>query len=246
MKTIPIILSTGNSPEELNLTLRSLKATDVESNPIVLVDQSSSPKMKKYLYEDQKTKVKLEYDKEIAIQKVEDLLYSYINIPESEETRAIGGQHTVVALDKVASDPSSLLLAKINLAFTMYPLAPYCVILESGLMFNRDWFVELEKIAKNSSRVALASCYSVYGNQSRIEPSGSCLATTKEFYKQLVKAGLYTNISLSGEGTPCEKLQGFAKKLGMIVKTSEKSFIHPISSGFNYSNLFCKPVAWLN
>ncbi len=267
MNKTPIIILTKDNPEYLYVMLKSFTATNIENNPVVIVDDCSTyEKTKKLLYTNDAIDVKFDdwtITDEKNTQELADkeAAQNYIDIPKMNRIIGIGKKFITVSTPRYLGQMNRTLFG-IKLAFDMYPTAQNCVILDDDILFNRDWLKMLLKINSYESFKNEIAMISVYSEKLRDKDApeyyqddmiaGKCILFTHKFYNQMCSIGLLKNMTLSGEGTMYNKLQRLAKNLGFISIVSRDSYIQNLEKRnlvnkdkvLKFEKNFVMPIAW--
>lgn len=265
MKT-PIIILTKDNPEYLYVTLKSLTATNIGDNPIIIVDDSSSmEKTRSFLYTNDAIEIKFDdwtIKDNLSTQELADkeAATSYLNIPQITKIIGIKKKFTIIRTPKYLG-PIYRTLYGINLAFTLYPSAENCVILEDDILFNKNWMTKMFEIQKFEFFKKKAAMISTYTEKLKTveqpyfkdEPiKGKAVMITNAFYKKLKQLGLLSSMDLVGEGGVFIHLQVLAEKLNFVCLTSRSSYIQNLQKRnlvnkdkvLKYDKNFVMPIAW--
>lgn len=267
MEITPIIILTKDNPEYLYLTLKSLTATEIENNPIIIVDDGSSMQMTRtFLYTNETIDVSFDdWTKvsELSSQEIADkeAAMSFLDIPKISKIFGIKRKFSIVKTPTYLGQEYRTMFA-INLGFSLYPKAKTCCVLEDDMLFNKNWFKVLKKIYQceyNASNVGLVSIYNeiakktefpLYLKNNRFQ--GKMFLITNKFYKMLKKYQYFNTSDLIRSGTIYEILQGLAYKFGFDTFVSLKSYVQNIGKRnlcnkdkiLKYDDNFLKPIAW--
>lgn len=264
MNKTPIIILTKDNPEYLYVTLKSLTATNLENNPVIIIDDCSDmPKTKTFLYTNDPLEVKFDdwtLKDDLNSQETADkeAAASYLNIPKISSILGIKKKFTIVRTKKYIGEQHRIMLG-IKTAFDLYPNADKCIILEDDILFNKNWLKKMDEIYKYEfrSNVAMISSYSEIPKNGREYfkdeiIQGKAVLFTAKFYRKLRRLGLYSSMDLTGDGNAYHRLQRLAEKVGFICLTTNKSYIQNLEKRnlvnkdkvLMYDKNFVMPIAW--
>lgn len=171
----PILILTRDNPEYLYVTLKSLSATDLKNNPIIIIDDSSELEFTKKFYltmnefdvtfDDWTNKFKTSSqevcDKTIA--------KTFLAIPQIKKIKGIKRKFQVISTSHVLG-PTKIIQFALKTCFTLFPKADKCCIIDDNILFNKYWLKEALSIYEDNNRPPLnkIGIVSVYSEESSI------------------------------------------------------------------------------
>lgn len=267
MKKMPIIIITKDNPEYLFLTLKSLKASKLYNNPIIIIDDSSMMRKTQKFYSTNE-KFQVSYEDWTAeaknLQEEMDKFYGkeFIYIPRIKEITGIHKEVQIISTPKYMGHTKILQYA-INFAFTYFPSSNGCCILDDDILFNPYWLnktLELYDDEKFYKKIGILSVYSEkellpdYDNYNEIIHNsfrGKMMFIHKNLYKEMKSSGILNKI-FPKDIKNYMYLQKIADSLGYLTLTTNKSYIQSLEKRnlcgddkiLRYENNFMKPIAW--
>ena len=164
----PIIILTRDNPEYLYVTLKSLSATELNNNPILIVDDSSKLEFTKkfYLTMDE---FDVTFDdwtsKGESSQEICDktIAQTFLAIPQIKKIKGIKRRFQVISTPKVLG-PTKIIQFALKTCFTLFPKADKCCIIDDNILFNKYWLKEALSIYNDMNRpmnkIGIISVYS--------------------------------------------------------------------------------------
>lgn len=266
----PIIILTRDNPEYLYVTLKSLSKTELNDNPILIIDDSSEMDFTKKFYStmdefdvtfDDWTK-KGESTQEIADKTIAK---TFLAIPQIKKIKGIKRKYQVVSTPKVLGENKILQFA-LRTCFTIFSKADACCIIDDNILFNKYWLKEAHSIYEDfnrpNNRIGIISTYSeelripefrykIDGQRFR----GKMMMVSRELYKEMFFHGFFEkNIQFSGNEPNFVELERVSYSFGFITIVSGPSFIQSLERRhlatkeklLKYQNNFIRPIAWNN
>lgn len=164
----PIIILTRDNPEYLYVTLKSLSATELNNNPILIIDDSSELELTKKFYStmDEFDVTFDDWTKQSkSSQEICDkaIAKTFLAIPQIKKIKGIKRKFQVISTPKVLG-PNKILQFALKFCFTIFPKATKCCIIDDNILFNKYWLKEAESIFDDNYRpnnkVGIVSTYS--------------------------------------------------------------------------------------
>lgn len=216
MEIIPIIVLSNNNVEDLFLTLSSLEASDIGNSPIMIVDTSDNENklMKSFLYSSDEIKLSFPSSR----------FWSFI--PKKKIISNFSEKYNVIRPNNDLKNYS--ILYGINLAFNVFPFIDYCVIIESGIVLNKNWINESKNLIDKNSIISIIS-------------ANKELMITKELYLKLYEYNYFSSSELNQDLDSFEAVKEIASKLGFKWINSERNWAQLISK--EYDENFVKPMS---
>lgn len=267
MKKTPIIIITKDNPEYLYVTLKSLTASKLYNNPILIIDNNSELDFTKGFYYSMN-----EYDVSFDdwtsesknSQEMLDKAFSktFLSIPFIESIKGLKRKFQIVSTPKTL-EPNKILLYAMKTAFTIFPEADYCCILNDSLLFNPNWLKKTHEIYNDErfhTKVGIISVYSekrsVPEYEYRLDPGyfrGKMMFINKNLYKEMTYVGWFKpNVKVPNNDVNYIELEKIANTLGYITITTENSYIQSIEKRhlsnehkiLKFHQNFKNPVSW--
>lgn len=164
----PILILTRDNPEYLYVTLKSLSATELNNNPIIIIDDSSELEFTKKFYStmdqfdvtfDDWTK-KGESSQEISDKTIAQ---TFLAIPQIKKIKGIKRKFQVISTPHILG-PTKILQFALKTCFTLFPKADKCCIIDDNILFNKHWLKETlsiyEDVNRPMNKVGIISVYS--------------------------------------------------------------------------------------
>lgn len=265
----PILILTRDNPEYLYVTLKSLSATNLNNNPILIIDDSSSLDFTKKFYFtmdefdatfDDWTTIKGGSSQEICDKAIAD---TFLTIPQIKKIKGIKRKYQV-ASTKRAVGPQKIIQFALKTAFTIFPKAETCCLIDDNILFNKHWLEEAEDlyayVKKLKNKVGIVSTYSeepvIPNFRYKIDKQsfrGKMMYVSRELYKEMFFHGFFDyGAKFPGKEPNFVEFEQFAYKLGFITVVSGPSFIQSMEKRnlvnkeklLMYQNNFIKPIAW--
>lgn len=264
MNITPIIILTKDNPEYLYVTLKSLTATCIKDNPIIILDNCSTLEItKKFLYSDEGIVTSIsDWTKRenMNSQEQADKEYAnnFLNIPKINQIVGIKRKFSIIQTPKYLNH-NQLAVYAINLLFTLFPNSDTGCILDDNILFNKHWLDEALKIfemEKKISNIGIISTFSENVKESEYFEylknntlKGKMMLITNNFYNEFKKILTY---NIPYNEPYYIYLQSLAYKLGFITFTSGISYIQSLEPRhlstkdklFKFDSSFKKPLAW--
>lgn len=264
MEITPIIILTKDNPEYLYVTLKSLTATCINNNPIIILDNCSTLEItKKFLYTNEVIETSFnDWTKRENMNSQEQIDKEYatdfLNIPKINLIIGIYNKFTVIQTPKYLNQ-NQLIIYAINLSFTLFPNANTCCILDDNIIFNKHWLDEAKQIFEEEKKVSNIGIISTFSEnvkeseffeyQKNNTLKGKMMLITSNFYNELKKILTY---NIPYNEPYYVYLQSLAYKLGFVTFTSAISYIQSLEPRhlstkdklFKCDSSFKKPIAW--
>lgn len=267
MERTPIIIITRDNPEYLYVTLKSLTATELMNNPILIVDDSSQLDLtRKFYYTMDEYPVTFDdwtkpgkssqeiYDKKFG--------HEFLYIPQITKIKGIKRKFQVISTPKTLG-PDKILFYAMKAAFTIFPESTSCCILDDNILFNSKWLkktLEIYQDERFHSKIGIISVYSeteiIHNCDYHFDHDafkGKMMFINKNLYKEMTYIGWFkNNVKLPGDFVNYKELQRIADSLGYITITTDISYIQSLEKRnlcgkdkiLKYQNNFKYPVAW--
>jgi len=267
MERTPIAVLTKDNPEYLNITLRSLKATETFESPVFIIDDCSEyQKTKDFLYSDQPIEVCLDDWTSVKSNSLQELAdkeaaKSYLTIPQITSMNGLKNRYNIIKTKKYLGKLNRILFA-VKFVFDSYPSSKMCAILDDDIMLNKNWLREAYKIYEYEHFKSKIGMISVFNEKCKDEEdveyyindviNGKCVLFTKKLFDEIVRTGIYNGVSISGEGPAYYKIQKLAENLGFVSLNSRLSYVQSLEKRnlvnkekvLMYDSNFVKPIAW--
>lgn len=267
MNKTPIIILTRDNPEYLYVTLKSLKASDIENNPILIIDNCSNFRRTLKFY-NTNDEFPVTFDDwtspSNSSQEEADKLYAetFLSIPKINKITGINKKFQVVYTPHII-DPSKILFYAIKTAFSVFPESNHCCILDDNILFNPNWLsktLEIYNDEKYNTKIGIISMYSEIEKtpsfKYRFEPDifrGKMMFVTRDLYNDMTAIGWFKNdIKIPSEDVNYMELARIAHSLNYSIITSEISYIQSLEKRnlsskdklLRLNNNFKTPIAW--
>lgn len=166
----PILILTRDNPEYLYVTLKSLSATNLDNNPIIIIDDSSELKFTKNFYSTM-DEFNVTFDdwtkegKSKSSQEISDKIIakSFLAIPQITKIKGIKRKFQIISTPYVLG-PTKIIQFALKTCFTLFPKANKCCIIDDNILFNKYWLKEalsiFEDTNKGENKVGIVSVYS--------------------------------------------------------------------------------------
>lgn len=206
---IPIMLITQDSLDDFVNTLNSLQKSDLNNNPIIIIDNSENNIIEKFLY----TNDLIEFN--------------------NQKFLGINGKYTIIKSSKHLSKDYIILFA-INSAFKLFSQSSTCVIINDNCKFNKYWLYQLNKLYNQNSQLNLSilSNYNKFYDETNSDEikinesiDGKIIMVTYNFYVELKKINYFSIVYLNENNTIYNALRSISNQLGFNSLKTNKSMI---------------------
>ena len=268
----PILIRSRNRPEYLNITLKSLSATNLLDGYIIIVDDCSDNQLAiKYLYTNDKIVLpKINWENQVLsnIHKKQDDLnifkkYFY-DLPKiNNEVKGIKNKFTIISPEEQLGVKNCLLWTILQ-GFTLYPTAKYIIVLEDDLLFNKDWLKISDQIYNetiNSKKLGIVTVYNRTSDNIKTNPlyfkidniSGQMYLIPKLVFDLLCKENIFNQRFTPENNLSSDVyLYKFVLNHKLNIFNSSSSYIQHIGVKsicregryLRYSKNFLRPYAW--
>lgn len=264
----PIIILTRDNPEYLYVTLKSLSATKLNDNPILIIDDSSELDFTKKFYSTM-DEFDVTFDdwtkKGNSTQEIADkaIAKTFLAIPQIKKIKGIKRKYQVVSTPKLLG-PNKIIQFALKTCFTIFSKANTCCIIDDNILFNKYWLKEALSIYEDTNRpnnkVGIISTYSeepvIPEFRYKIDSQmfrGKMMMISRELYKEMFFHGFFEKgAQFSGIEPNFVELERISYSLGFITIVSGPSFIQSLEKRnlatkeklLKYQNNFIKPIAW--
>ena len=164
----PIIILTRDNPEYLYVTLKSLTATILNNNPILIIDDSSELDLTKKFYSTMDV-FDITFDdwtkKGESTQEIKDkvIAETFLAIPQIKQIKGIKRKFQVLSTPRVLG-PTKIIQFALRTCFTIFSKAKMCCILDDNILFNKNWLKEAislyEGLNRPNNKIGIVSTYS--------------------------------------------------------------------------------------
>jgi len=264
----PILILTRDNPEYLYVTLKSLSATEINDNPIIIIDNCSSFQFTKNFYEtydtfdvtfnDWTTEGKSSQekaDKEYA--------KTFLTIPQITQIQGIKRKFQVISTPRILK-PIKIIQFALKAAFKIFPKANKCCILDDNILFNKHWLNEAEFIFESSKKprnnVGIVSVYSeepaIPEFRYKIDAQafrGKMMLVNRELYQKMFIKGYFDKgAEFFGNEPNFVEFERICYQMGFITVVSGPSFIQSLekrnlstkNNMLKYQDNFKRPISW--
>jgi len=220
MNKIPIIVLANDDVNQLWATLNSLEKTDLQDNPVIVIDDcSQDEQMQKFLFTSDAIKVSTGF-----LSKSKAGLSHLI---EERDVISIKRKYTTIKAPKKLGKSFQVLFAIYN-GLMLYPKAKQCVIISSGTVLNREWLSGVIGAVKDGIGITIPQ-----------KAGEDVIMVSSGLMKRMLDVGLFTNISIKQDESIIKRLETFSEKCGLSVLRTVENF----AIGLN-SEDYLKPIAW--
>ena len=141
----PIIILTRDNPEYLYVTLKSLSATELNNNPILIIDDSSELEFTKKFYTtmDEFDVTFDDWTKQSkSSQEICDktIAKTFLAIPQIKKIKGIKRKFQIISTPKVLG-PNKILQFALKSCFTIFPKATKCCIINDNILSPNIIFI---------------------------------------------------------------------------------------------------------
>jgi hypothetical protein len=224
---IPILIRAKDRINYLNITLKSLTATNIGNSIIIIADNcSTSNEMNKFLFTSEEI--------------------------ESENIRGIGNKFSTIRPNTSNNDVFGLLWTMMA-GFELFQNTDRIVILDDDLIFNSNWF-QISNYIFNKELNTNVGIVSVFNNDSEDSKylklynekkyvSSAMFMIHRDLYNTLKRSGVYSSKINIDESTSGDIfLQRFAYANEFKILNTNDSYIQHI--GNENTRNFIEPCAW--
>lgn len=214
MNITPIIILAKDNPKDFILTLMSIRSSEIFNNPIFIVDdQTEDPTMKDLLYSNKNI----------------DLNFKNIDCSRfnSNEISSFCKKFNIVKTQSKLKNYS--ILFGINLAFTIYPNSKHCVIIESGVIANKNWFIESNKAfinqSNNNQKLGIVSVFNENLNEKTDSIINYEIMVSRDAYITLKEYNYFDSSEIKFSENPYEDIRKILLKMNFYSACTEKNWI---------------------
>ena len=265
----PILILTRDNPEYLYVTLKSLSATELNDNPILIIDDSSELDFTKKFYStmdefdvtfDDWTKNDGKSTQEIS-DKI--IAKTFLAIPQIKKIKGIKRKFQVVTTPRVLG-PQKIIQFALKTCFTIFPKADMCCIIDDNILFNKYWLTYaidiFEGMNKFNNKIGIVSTYSetpiIPEFKYKIDSQmfrGKMMLISRDLYKEMFFHKFFEDGSkFPGKEPNFVEFERVSYSFGFITIVSGPSYIQSLEKRnltskeklLKYQNNFLKPIAW--
>ena len=205
MNITPIIILAKDNPEDFILTLMSISSSEIFNNPIFIIDdQTEDPTMKSLLYSNKNI--------DLNFKKYKNINCSGFN---SNEISNFCKKFNIVKTQSKLKNYS--ILFGINLAFTIYPNSKHCVIIESGVIANKNWFIESNKAfisqLNNNQKLGMVSVFNENLNEKSDSIINYEMMVSHDAYITLKEYNYFDSSEIKFSENPSEDIRKILSKM---------------------------------
>ena len=266
----PILILTRDNPEYLYVTLKSLTATELKDNPILIIDDSSELELTKKFYStmdefdvtfDDWTKDKKSQSTQEEADKT--IAKTFLAIPQIKKIKGIKRKFQVISTPKILG-PKKIIQFALKTCFTIFSKADTCCIIDDNILFNKYWLKEAlslyEDMNRPNNKIGIISTYSeeliIPEYRYKIDSQmfrGKMMLISREMYKEMFFHGYFEkNVEFFGNEPNFVELERIGYSLGYITIVSGPSYIQSLEKRnlatkeklLKYQNNFKRPIAW--